>query len=228
MDITEKHNAADACISMYYFDISNAVASGCEPQIASIFNEFDREYLRSLTNPVVRRRTLTGRLMLQHIAVGLGLDPLKHYSIAATGKPYLLKDNCGVSISHSGDMVVCAFVHNAHLGVDVERIRKRSFADLKNYFTDKEWLYIQSSGDEERAFFQMWTRKESAIKADGRGLAIPLASFDCSSSECQIDGRHWHFQEVLLHTNYVCSLACEVLLPVKLIDFSAILGGKHI
>ena len=46
------------------------------------------------------------------------------------------------------------------------------------FFNSPEAEYIAASQDKNRAFFKLWTLKESYMKMTGRGMSIPLDSFE--------------------------------------------------
>ena len=46
------------------------------------------------------------------------------------------------------------------------------------FFHLKEAVYIKSAEDKNKAFFTLWTLKESYMKMTGRGMDIPLDSFE--------------------------------------------------
>ncbi|MBC2582622.1 4'-phosphopantetheinyl transferase superfamily protein [Clostridium sp. DJ247] len=96
------------------------------------------------------------------------------------GKPYLKSfKNFHFNISHSGDWVVCAD-DDKPIGIDIEKIQPIEYSDLsKRFYTEKECKFIFNSSLNEQLnnFYRIWTLKESYVKADGRGLSIPLKSF---------------------------------------------------
>jgi 4'-phosphopantetheinyl transferase len=67
------------------------------------------------------------------------------------------------------------------LGVDVENVhRMTSCQELaKRFFAPSEYEYLRNLPPslQRDAFFRIWTLKEAYIKAEGKGLSIPLASF---------------------------------------------------
>jgi 4'-phosphopantetheinyl transferase len=85
------------------------------------------------------------------------------------------------NVSHSGGLAVFAFTLDREIGVDVEHIR--SVPDMtaiaKRFFCPEEAADLMSfaAGEQERAFFVCWTRKEAYVKALGNGLSEPLDSF---------------------------------------------------
>jgi 4'-phosphopantetheinyl transferase len=75
-----------------------------------------------------------------------------------------------VSVSHSGDRVAVAATAAAPVGVDVERVRELRLAELgAQTLGPGEWATDLAE------FFTYWARKESAVKATGDGLSVPLS-----------------------------------------------------
>ena len=74
--------------------------------------------------------------------------------------------------------MVCA-TSNSEIGVDVEEILPFDLQMAKGLFTKEEYHYLLSKKEEgNAAFYDIWTSKESYVKAEGRGLSIPLDSFN--------------------------------------------------
>ncbi len=85
------------------------------------------------------------------------------------GRPRISGYDVHVSISHSAGRVAVATAA-VPVGVDVEQVRQIAVDELGS----------QTLGPDERAddvagFFTYWARKESAVKATGDGLAVPLS-----------------------------------------------------
>lgn len=114
------------------------------------------------------------------------------------------------NISHSGDLVVCAASRSCNVGIDVEQMRSISPNDFKEHITDNEWNTIISHSDPQQAFYKYWTEKESVIKADGKGLSIPLKSFEILNGKAIIENRQWYVREIALQKGHYCSLATDV------------------
>lgn len=85
------------------------------------------------------------------------------------------------NLSHAADLVMLAVTSGRTLGVDTESIGARA-ADidgLDRYFAPQESAALLALPPQERRrrFFELWTLKESYIKARGMGLSIPLDAF---------------------------------------------------
>jgi 4'-phosphopantetheinyl transferase len=134
-----------------------------------------------------RRRYITGRSQLR-LLLGHYLERAPeairfHYN--DFGKPFVA-DSAGLAfnVSHAGDLVLYAFARQTDMGVDIELIRDDFPVEdiAHHYFSPAEVAVLDGLPDrlKHRAFFDCWTRKEAFIKARGKGLSIPLDSFDVS------------------------------------------------
>ena len=85
------------------------------------------------------------------------------------------------NISHSADLVLLGVTSGRALGIDTESIaaREADIDGLDRYFSPQESAALLALPPHERRrrFFELWTLKESYIKARGLGLAIALDAF---------------------------------------------------
>ncbi|QJC50763.1 4'-phosphopantetheinyl transferase superfamily protein [Paenibacillus albicereus] len=99
----------------------------------------------------------------------------------AYGKPQLAGGSSfHFNVSHSGGWIAC-LADRQSVGVDVEAHAPVEPALAQACFCEEElaFLNVSSPGSEDwtRRFFRLWTAKESAVKALGKGLSVPLPSF---------------------------------------------------
>ncbi len=139
--------------------------------------------------PELQQRFTAGRGLLRTILskyLGAPPDTLK-FTYNSYGKPALSGAAAGgleFNLSHSADIAVLGVCRGRSIGVDVETIRSQVKCEelAKRFFSPREVDVLQNlpAPQRRKAFFHAWTRKESYIKAVGRGLAVPLDSFDVS------------------------------------------------
>lgn len=155
-----------------------------------------------------RQSSLLGRLLLQEGLQRLGYrgGVLEQIQENPYGRPYI-EENLDFNISHSGQFVVCSLIEGGRTGIDVEAIRDIDFTSLGKYMTSEEWRMINRSQNRLREFFRIWTRKESLIKADGRGLSIPLDEVSACSNSVEYAGVQWHLTDLPIDENHPCCLA---------------------
>jgi len=131
--------------------------------------------------PVGAQRKILGELMVRAILSGKHHIPNEkiHFLYSDTNKPGLkFYENIHFNISHSGEWVVCAF-SALPVGIDVEKIRKVNFNIARRFFSEDEvnQLFSLSTQKQLEFFFDLWTIKESYLKAIGTGLTRSLNSF---------------------------------------------------
>jgi 4'-phosphopantetheinyl transferase len=119
------------------------------------------------------------------------------------GKPSLVAEqnpnNWVFNLSHTDGLIVCAITKDHALGVDVEDITRdgETIKIADRYFSPKEYQALIALPEQKQndRFFDLWTLKESYIKACGKGLAIPLDEFSFSFPE---DNKN--LNDITLHT----------------------------
>ena len=109
------------------------------------------------------------------------------FGVDSYGKP-LLENNRDYrfNISHTHNMIAVAISNNP-VGVDVEKIRESDHRIEKRFFAEHELKYIYKSQDNtNERFFEIWTKKEAYIKYTGKGLSVPLYSFDVTDKSLSV------------------------------------------
>lgn len=155
------------------------------------------------------------------------------FEVTQDGKPHLAAGN-GTStlhfnLSHSAGLGLVGWSRECEIGVDIEQWRPMhdEAALVRRFFSPAENAAYEALPAAQRTagFFNAWTRKEAYVKAVGRGLRLPLDSFDVSlgngpeslllrsSAHCD-DGRVWsmaapmHLPAVSLAVAVQCENLC--------------------
>ena len=98
-----------------------------------------------------------------------------NFSITNDGKPFLENSKTSFNISHSSDWIILAFCKEHSLGVDLEEIRDVNFLNISTrFFNLEEQNFVKNSSNPKRVFFDLWSRKEAIIKANGKRLLEKL------------------------------------------------------
>jgi 4'-phosphopantetheinyl transferase len=122
---------------------------------------------RSAVTRGVLRTLLGGYLQLPATAV--------EFSVNKYGKP-AVDEEIKFNVAHSGEYALLAFTKEACVGVDVERMSgDRVVSDLASRVlspSEYERFTLLAESERTRTFFQIWTLKESVLKAIGSGLSI--------------------------------------------------------
>ncbi len=129
-------------------------------------------------------RVAGGGWLLQYALTQAGVPAqAQRFTENPWGKPMLAdRDGPQFSLSHSGPWAVCA-VGQWPLGVDVERPRC-TMAVARRFFHPLELEELEALPPAERQdrLCRLWTGKEAFVKALGRGLTLPLDSFQIALS----------------------------------------------
>ena len=158
-----------------------------------------------------RQAGLIGKLLLKEALTGhgYGSDCLSKLQTDSYGRPQV-GGAVDFNISHSGEFVVCAITSLGRVGVDIECIRDMDISGFQRYFSQESWQEISASVKDLRCFFDHWTMRESVIKADGRGLSVPLKELNVKEGKVVLDSKIWHLKKVELSSSYCCHLATDI------------------
>jgi 4'-phosphopantetheinyl transferase len=107
----------------------------------------------------------------------LSADPQSlEFRTGPMGKPALVQTftDLRFNLSHSGDLALIAVTRGREVGVDVELVQRDIEIDpiVEHYFEPAEVWDLRTAPPQERVsrFFDLWTRKEACVKAEGTGL----------------------------------------------------------
>lgn len=110
------------------------------------------------------------------------------FDYGSRGKPGL-KDNHNeiqFNVSHSEDCAVYAMTRGMDVGIDIQKIAEAYHEGVaKRFFSVNENTILEQLPEALRAqaFCQLWSCKESLIKAVGEGLYVPLGDFTVDLNE---------------------------------------------
>ena len=170
------------------------------------------------------------------------------FELGEYGKPRLIEsqlDKTGIqfNISHSGDYLLIGILHSKWrgsdilLGVDIERERQNTDinAIVGRYFSESEIVGLRKLPENKhrQRFFDLWTLKESYIKATGKGLATRLDAFgfefdennDSVALTPENEYAQFYWQSILKPCadgyRFAVSVATREYVPIELICDSA-------
>ncbi len=181
-----------------------------------------RQAIRKLKNKNATYVSMTAGLLLQEIAMDvLGLLPEKILiEKNEHGKPFIQgQENFKYNISHSGDMVMLAY-STQELGADIEKLRDKDIRVAKRCFCKSEYDYvIGSPQDDDKAvaerFFRVWTMKEAYLKYSGKGISVPLSSFEVDAIYKCVKGETVKYYTGKVD-NYIYAICAEDVSDVRI------------
>ena len=115
------------------------------------------------------------------------------------------------NLSHSRDYLVLGLMAGGRIGVDVEKIREVDLADYETALDPRIWQEIVGSKDPVGAFFCAWTRIESVLKADGRGISFPPEKISIKGSIARLEEKKWYLHDLAMIPDHACSVAVDSL-----------------
>jgi 4'-phosphopantetheinyl transferase len=134
---------------------------------------------------------------------------LFHAPDAALQAERLLYSGISLNISYSNDLIVVAASSDGLVGIDVEKIVPVGLDLFEKEFTNKEWEQINNAKNKLEWFYVIWTRKESVLKADGRGLNQGLSFFSVTDETVTLPSspHNWSLASFRFLEDYLVSLA---------------------
>lgn len=169
--------SADILIRLADIDAESALLTG---QGDTWLSTGERARLARMRSPKVRRRFQAGHWLARRTLAAFAGGAPEDWSLRSddNGAPLATHADGRVaprlSISHSGDLLVCAVAAGA-VGVDVEApTRPRDLARLASMvFSGEERAALQALGPDARHpyFYTRWTLREAWLKRGSRGLA---------------------------------------------------------
>lgn len=158
-----------------------------------------------------RFNCLFGKLMIFMGSCMMGDNSFEFQKIIKNsyGKPYMLDSGFNFNISHSGNTVVCVF-SKQDIGIDIEEIHDIDYSLFENVFSSNEFKVINDGGLDK--FYEFWTRKESVIKAIGKGMSIPLTQIEIDKESTIYKDDTWYTKSFKIDNTY-CSITakCDLL-----------------
>lgn len=150
---------------------------------------------------------ICGKLLLQRLLFDLNSGKtLGEIQYDEWNKPYL-PGALQFNIAHSGNIAICVVTNYGPIGIDIEKVKNVEIGEMQDYFTANEWEWLQKSNNKNDAFYYLWVRKESLIKAVGRGVEIPFSSVGVLNNEVIFDGISFFLHTVNLEVDYKVSIS---------------------
>ena len=202
-----------------------------EDQLESVISDEERAWaqrfrLQDIRSSFILRRGFL-RTLIQNYT-GIRADRVE-FCHSAWGKPELLKSeevgSFQFNTAHSRDSMILAFGKDLSVGVDLEYVDK-NYPVIKiatRFYTPKESAALREADSNRLVslFFEIWVRKEAFLKAIGRGLSLPLDSFEvpldisCAFSKdlpvrmtgMETDGTFWSLVDIPFSALYKACLA---------------------
>ncbi len=208
------------------------------PEFYNILSDFEKERVDRFKNKPIIECYITAHALLRlKLSEYLNTDPRSvKIEIAEGGKPFVAGVDLPFSISRNKNLFTFVIGESSQLlGIDIEKIVPdfdiRNIS--RNYFSIKEHKFIFAFGsknDQERSFFEIWTRKEALLKAIGIGMITDLSKVQVLEGENLIDidellsdPGSFHVATIMINGTLISIASSSDLLPG--IKVSALAGS---
>ena len=119
------------------------------------------------------------------------------------GRPFI-SNEFDFNISHSSNLVLCAVSDRDKIGVDVEKLRPFDPSTIESFLLPEELNYLLRYPSP-RNFYDLWTKKESILKAKGLGLNVDLKRVRIdrmTGTILDLHNERWHYQRLRIPQQY--------------------------
>lgn len=194
-------------MKIYKYDISDVTQTDLDILFEAMSPERQSEVLKIVNQKKKIPKIISDYLCRKAVSEFCDISPEKiEFLKNDYGKPFAKDLPVHFSVSHSGNMVVCA-VSDREIGIDIEKIRPINLKAAKKFATEKELEYIYSG---ENRFFEIWTLKEAYFKCIGTGLGADIkdVAFEIQDDKIHCSDNSFRCSFVNIRSGYICSV-CE-------------------
>ena len=172
-----------AHVDLWFLPFTDAALS---PEQSDCLSEAERQRLATFRYKKDRERHAATRVFVRAVlSTYAPLHPLEwKFDVGPHGRPVSANKEArnlelDFNLSHTDELLAVAVARGRRVGVDMESLRRRApLALASRYFAAAEVASLQQLAQRQRAlrFWQLWTLKESYLKARGTGLSLGLDS----------------------------------------------------
>lgn len=136
------------------------------------------------------------------------------------GKPFItnpVTKPLYFNLSHTAGKIAIIISCHDGVGIDIENINRESnLKDIaKTIFSTKECDFFCQLDQQQQPkyFFLLWTLKEAYVKAQGKGISMPMTDLTYHNQDIYLQDQnpHWQFWTLFFDDNYQLSIAAQTL-----------------
>ena len=179
-------------------------------------NEVNR--IMGITNNDHAFRSAAGSLLLAHMVCRISGYPVSSISIHRypNGKPFLPDfPNLHFNITHTDHLAVLA-IDDQLVGIDVEKVSTARMAVADRFFSNNEIEMLNKCPKNQRdhLFFELWTGRESFVKAIGVGIFNSMGQYTIARNALDWQINHsetglWNIRHYKLMSDYIVALCSK-------------------
>jgi len=199
----------------------------------ALLSPTEHEQLARLRFDALKRRYLLTRVLVRTVLSRcVPVDPADWiFAHNAYGRPFIADPPAQAAqlrfnVSHTDALVVLVLARGREVGIDVECRQRHAPLDVaQRFFSPAESAALSAlpPASQGARFWDLWTLKESYIKARGMGLSLPLDAFtfrfDGAGLALEVQaqlgdpGSGWHFWQFVLPGEHLLALCAQRLGP---------------
>jgi Phosphopantetheinyl transferase len=192
-------------MQVYLLDLTALRSDDVRCRALDALPAWRRQKVLSMSHPSAQEHRIGAGLLLSYGLRRAGVEPDTAVKTLPAGKPILVgRDNVWFSLSHSGLYALCA-ISDRPVGADIQEPRRTNLSIARRFCPDEQkFLSSLPESEREAAFFRLWTRKESWIKAASTDRMLALDEY--SVLAC---APPWRFRDYALSGGYTAAV-CAV------------------
>lgn len=198
-------------IKSYLFDITQLNDEKFNKLLNEV-KEYRKDKIAKLSLKESKYLSLAVELLIKKACEDFGIDYFNEEIVLNEhGKPSFKNFSYHFNTAHSGKYAFCV-ISEVKCGCDIENIKEYKERVAERFFTPKEREYLELSNEKEDLFYRLWTLKESYLKCIGKGLSVPLNSFELIAKDNNIiikDNLNYQFYE-FKHDNYRLAICLNI------------------
>jgi len=173
-------------VHLSWLEVEEVMDEDLEARCLELLSGEERARYRRFRYDRDRRLFLAAHALLRTTLSRFGALPPGAWVFATNrhGKPHLVPNNGGpplrFNLTHCAGLAACVVSADYEVGIDAESLERKTDPGLAGrFFSPVEQAQLEGLDDTDRrrAFFDIWTLKESYVKGRGIGVSLPLRSF---------------------------------------------------
>lgn len=198
-------------------------------RISTILHHTELEKAKKFIHRADHDRFIAARVLLFGLLKKMGVISTNSLSFNynSFGKPFIEDVDIQFNWSHSGDMIA-VIIGPMSCGVDIELQTGKSIYEYRTLCSEVELSWLQKKSQqsgltEQEHFLDLWTAKESVVKAKGTGLStdprnieIIFNSADAEHWICSHETTYYGTTKMITHSNsaYSFSWCTPIKVPI--------------
>ncbi len=207
-------NLTSTQVHLYFFSL--ALPEPAKAQALALLSPAEQARAAQFRFPHHRDSFIAAHAKLRNVlATYQGSDPAALvFETGVHGKPALLASEFTFNLAHSHDFGLIAVGKKLALGVDIEKYQDKAKLDVAERFfsvDEVRYLHSLSEAEQKQAFYHVWAKKESVVKAIGTGIQQSLTSFTVPLStlpgDVIIENQTWRVRTLNISPDFAAALA---------------------